>query len=289
MESYNPKIKLYQKRDLGDTLNAAFSFLRLNSKPFLTAMLRVAGPFALVYVIAEAAFGMGNLEESLAGSSSLGVILINLSNGLFTLILGLAVISYIKLYQQAEGTEVATADVWRETMSHLGSAIGVSILYGLAVGVGFIFILLPGIYLAVRFMLIMPFLVTENIALDSFSRSSTMVKDNWWRSFGLGIVLLIIMYAVALVFTIPAVLFFGADALFSAYRGNEISADDFSTWKYVLVAIFSAAGTFLGYSILYSGLTFYMGSLVEEKESKGLMAEIESDETATPETEEGDY
>src|SRR5947209_14598151 len=69
------------------------------------------------------------------------------------------------------------------------------IIYYIAVGIGFVLIILPGIYLLVRFLFVPQAIVVERAEIfQAFSRSSELVQGNWWRIFGYGFVLLLLLF-----------------------------------------------------------------------------------------------
>ena len=71
----------------------------------------------------------------------------------------------------------------------LGALVGASILYGLAVGVGFFLLIVPGCILLTIWAVIAPVIVIETKwALDSFGRSRELVRGNGWPVFGIVIV-----------------------------------------------------------------------------------------------------
>jgi hypothetical protein len=60
-----------------------------------------------------------------------------------------------------------------------------SLAYALAVLVGTVLLVVPGIYLLVRFLFVTQVIVLERIDVaGAFARSSDLVKDSWWRVFG---------------------------------------------------------------------------------------------------------
>jgi hypothetical protein len=71
----------------------------------------------------------------------------------------------------------------------LGALVGASILYGLAVGIGFFLLIVPGCILLTIWAVIAPVIVIERKgAFDSFGRSRELVRGNGWPVFGTVIV-----------------------------------------------------------------------------------------------------
>jgi hypothetical protein len=65
------------------------------------------------------------------------------------------------------------------------SLIGAGILAGIAIGIGFLFLLVPGLILLTIWSVIAPVIVIERSGvMDAFGRSRKLVKGNGWQVFG---------------------------------------------------------------------------------------------------------
>jgi hypothetical protein len=74
---------------------------------------------------------------------------------------------------------------------------GVSILYGIGVGIGFILLIIPGLILLVIWSVVAPVTVLERPGVfHAFRRSRELVRGNGWNVFG---VILLVILAVAVV------------------------------------------------------------------------------------------
>lgn len=63
--------------------------------------------------------------------------------------------------------------------------LGLSIVQGLAVGIGFVLIIVPGLFLLTIWAVTVPVLVLERRPVfETFSRSQQLVKGNGWQVFG---------------------------------------------------------------------------------------------------------
>ncbi len=91
------------------------------------------------------------------------------------------------------------------------------ILYSLAIAVGLILFLLPGIYLSVAMGFFLCAMVSNNCSLfDSFNYSMNLVKGRWWATFG--------SLLVTLVFIIPLIVVtMIAESIWSS-AGNGIAS-----------------------------------------------------------------
>jgi hypothetical protein len=81
----------------------------------------------------------------------------------------------------------------------LGVGLGLSllvaeVLYGLMVAIGLILVIIPGIYLGVRYVCVPVALVVERQGIGAaFSRSGQLVSGNWWRVFGIGVLVVLLL------------------------------------------------------------------------------------------------
>lgn len=75
--------------------------------------------------------------------------------------------------------------------------IGACIVYGILVGVGCLFCIIPGLFLAIRLMFAMIILLDEPETefIDAFKKSWAMTSGNFWSLFGLGIMVILINLA----------------------------------------------------------------------------------------------
>lgn len=100
------------------------------------------------------------------------------------------------------------------TVSKLLSLLAVSIITGVLIVIGLIALVIPGIILAIIFSLVVPTIIIENTgALESLSRSRLLVSNRWLKTFGLLLLLYIIVGIVSVlvgVISIP----FGIAATF---------------------------------------------------------------------------
>ena len=74
-------------------------------------------------------------------------------------------------------------------MERWGSVLVVIILSALAIFAGFILLIVPGIYLGVALYFSTQAVVAEDRSpIEALRRSRELVRDQWWRVFGIGIV-----------------------------------------------------------------------------------------------------
>jgi hypothetical protein len=122
--------------------------------------------------------------------------------------------------------DLSTSDTVREAMPYLASVAGASILAGIAITIGLILVIVPGLFLITIWAVIVPVIVIERTgAMASFGRSRQLVRGHGWHVFGT----LVLVYIIMLVVDIVLGLIFSAlphvlgDGLSSIISGTLIS------------------------------------------------------------------
>jgi len=101
------------------------------------------------------------------------------------------------LVADMRGAAMSVADSLRESLVHILPLFAIVILYVLAVWVGCIFLLVPGIMLAVAFSVSVPARVIERTGVfRSFGRSRDLTRNNRWRITGLVLIYFVMIFAI---------------------------------------------------------------------------------------------
>lgn len=84
-------------------------------------------------------------------------------------------------------------------LSRLPVMVGITLLSGLAAGIGFLAFIIPGVYIFVRLYLALPVAVVEGTGLiDSLRRSWDLTGDAFWRIMAVAVLALVGMFLVTL-------------------------------------------------------------------------------------------
>lgn len=81
----------------------------------------------------------------------------------------------------------------------VGSLLLVAILAGLAIGIGIVLLIVPGLFLMTIWAVVAPAVVIENRGLDAFGRSQELVKGNGWQVFAVIVIVFLLTFVVGLV------------------------------------------------------------------------------------------
>jgi hypothetical protein len=88
----------------------------------------------------------------------------------------------------------------RAATPYLGAVAGASILAGIAIAIGLILLIVPGLYLITIWAVIIPVIVLEQSGvMASFGRSHQLVKGRGWHVFGTLVLTWLILLAVNLI------------------------------------------------------------------------------------------
>jgi len=147
--------------------------------------------------------------------------------------LGATVVAIVGIYLVQAALVEAVADVrdgkadltLTETLSsvlpRLGSILVASICAGIAVAIGLVLLIVPGLYLLTIWSVIIPVLVLEEAgAFDSFGRSRALVRGYGWTVFGVIFITFLINFAAH---AVVAIIVSGLSDSISSYLTSVIA------------------------------------------------------------------
>jgi hypothetical protein len=226
-----PLRELYLGEILGQTFNLYFSKFYLFYIPFL-----VAGFFTEAWgKIVSQAFPMPATPDPTAPPDVLLSYLVSFFGVLVVTLLLVGIASWIvdvivggmtvKVASDVlEMRSVDLSEAFDFTVSRLPSLLGAAIVTGILIVVGLILLVVPGIILAIMFSLIVPAIVIERVgALESLSRSRRLVGGRWLKTFGLLLLVYLIIFVAGLIFGAISSVFGDADWIVSNVLGSLVS------------------------------------------------------------------
>jgi hypothetical protein len=138
--------------------------------------------------------------------------------------------------------DFAAGDLFSAAAPFILPLIAFGILFGIAVAIGFLLLLIPGLILLTVWSVGAPAIVVEGVGpIEAFGRSWRLVRGNAWPVFGVLLLVLLIVVAIGVVLAIIA---------------NPIGDGEVSTW---IAAIISATLTAPIFAIAVSVLYFELG------------------------------
>lgn len=281
-------IEFKKQRELGDILSDTFGFLRKEYKLFFTTYFKIVGPFLLVMILAMVFYMyyagnsfsllfVGNSPEvdNLFVIFSIALVYLFSVVAVYTISQS-TVLHYIKSYANGRGT-IDFETIQKEVYASFWSFLGLGIMVGLSVGIGFIFCIIPGIYLYVPLMLSFSVLVFNKMgASDAYSYSFKLVKDEWWMTFATFFVIGIIVVIATYAFAIPTAIYqWMKMGIFSGEVDAESMLNIFKDPIYILLNIIGTLGQFLLNLISVVAGVFIYFNLNEKKNFTGTYERIE--------------
>lgn len=163
----------------GDIYKSAFGTF------WIVALILLIPPAILQWLIGDSAFG------------GLIVAIVNLFASAW--LAG----SVVRIVQDVEGdgqVDYSIGELLGLVWPRLLAIIGLQIVAGVIIFVGFVFFVIPGIILALILAVCLPALIAEGIGVfDSLSRSAELTKYNRMRILGVGVLMILILLGILII------------------------------------------------------------------------------------------
>lgn len=289
-----PKIELARVRDFGEIISDTFGFIRQNFKPLLKYFFIFCGFFiiataTITIVLQVKSFSIFenvqadsfNDQGVFSGVLSLvwAYLLLALIMVLEYVAITVTVLCFITLYRQKQNNIPTVEEMWGYIKYYYLRILGCTILLYILLIVGFVFCLIPGIYLLPIFALIPPIMIMENTSFGyAFNKSFQLIKDNWWVTFGAIVVIYIMLYMANLIVAIPSGIL-GAGSVFLHIKNHGAAL---SLPIAIITSIMQSVMSVFRI-LMIVGISLCYFNLTETKEGTGLMDRINQFGTGTPE------
>jgi len=159
-----------RKLSVGEALSEVFAIYREN------AGVLIPLAFWLFFVVA--------IVQGLGEDSTLLLLIGAILNLVVSIVYQGMVVSLVRDVQDGR-RDLSVGNLYRQVSPVLWTLVGASILYAIAVAIGFVLLIVPGLILLTIWALIAPAIVIENRGVtESFRRSRELVKDYGWPVFG---------------------------------------------------------------------------------------------------------
>lgn len=235
---------------VGEILDTSFTLCRRHFGPLATVALVCTGVPLVLRLFLEASGGF--FENIVLGLLyALALVVLNLVASAATVFI---------VSESYLGRPLSAREALRRSTPYVGRILVCSLLMTLAVGLGFIFLVVPGIIFAVGLVVAIPAVVLEPrvSATAALSRSWALTSGARWRIFGLGLVLLVLLY-------VPIVALGGIAALLLPTGGGPIFDRPSSVGMIVALAV-GGIVQMLIYPLFYCVLTVLYYDLRVRKE-----------------------
>ncbi|WP_131538430.1 hypothetical protein [Pedobacter nototheniae] len=285
------KVEFRKIREFGELIGDTFLFIKQNFKPLGKAFIYICGIFILGGIISSiltqlqiidfqsTSYPSSYRNNPFDAFSKVGFpyLLVILFMMLSYTAIYITILSYIALYVQKGNVAPSVEEVWSYFKFYFLRMLGSGIVMSIFGALCFICCVIPGIYVFPALTIFYPIMIIENGSIGySFNRSFKLIKDEWWITAAVIIIIWIITYACMMLIQLPSIIV----AMVGAFTnvGNPI------TKTYIfLSSILQYIAYILTIIPLICGTLIYF-NLVERKESSGLIDRIGSLGQATDQT-----
>ena len=273
-------INFKKKRDLGTILSDTFQFLSSEWKPFFGTILKISIFPILIAICAVVYYGMSSVSflgdfsqiTDFQAAFNFSDLLLPILAFLFSYLIAYALITvaalaYIKSYIDNKGV-VNYEEVQNSTKEKFWPYVGLFFLNGIIVFFGALFCFLPGIYFGIVLSLSICLLIFQNKSVtDAINDSFGFIKGHWWETFGVLIVVQLIIIFISFILDLPATLYQAADitSIIQGDASNEI-LKSFSDPIYLMLIALSYFIKFILYMVATVATVFIYYDIKEQKD-----------------------
>lgn len=280
---------LQKDRSISEVLVDTIQFVKHHYRLMLTPMLYIIIPVGILAILSQVyAYNVMSGALSFASNDFIGVMAFTMVFGFFTFILFycamLIGIGAVRQVYESDTTDDYVSYLLRKNLLPF---IGLAILYGLINFVGFIFLIIPGIYL---FFALYPslaaFIFERKSVGESIKRGYELSQGSWWFILGTVFLMYLLMFGIDFLTDLP-----GAIVGFLLGMGTTPEAifmQDGISVTFIIIAVLSGIGymiSFLLYALVGVHVAILYFTLRERKEGGSIaddMAEFESDLSDEP-------
>lgn len=271
------KISLNEERGFSDCITVTFNFVKQEFKPLIKSFAIIVLPLVFVNLFVNSLAVTTSLqmavdpEQYALGDSWQTTLLSYMTTMLVVFWVMIFGISYIRVYDErhhlTELPAITAREVWQVMIRHLWPVLLWGLIYMLAVFIGAIFFIIPGIYFAVVLLFGGYFIVLQDKSVSqSISSSMSLVHGQWWNFFGYIFVLQLIVSGLAYLFSIPYMVL-----VFKGVFTQEMPG----TYETTFTMMFATLGQAFLYIISMVGIAVRFFSDLEKKEHAGLLSKID--------------
>ncbi|KUG06842.1 hypothetical protein [Solirubrum puertoriconensis] len=264
----------YRRRDFGQKFEATFSFLgkhggnlyRVLLVPMAVAMVAIAG---LVFSVFTSA-------STLDDTSSVQLIMVPAYVGLGIVTMLAMLATYAMMYafvkrrmESPDATAPLTvAEVWAEARPNMLPLVGYGIVATICVVLGYMLLIIPGVYLSMALYLLPCVIVFERADLgETLSRCVGLIRGKWWSTFGL-------MFVGGIGVGILSAAVGGVLGLVLGFMGF-FGSSEFGSTGFVLLQGVQMAINLALYPVLFLLLMFQYFNLVERRDGVSLQWRVQ--------------
>ena len=173
----------------------------------------------------------------------------------------------VAAYDTATGRPSRVGDYFGAVFRNIVPLLVVSILSAIAIYVGILLLVVPGLWLAAVLSVVVPAIVVDQAGFGAFGRSARLTKEYRWPIVGFLIVVFLIFFGVTLLLGAISFAVLGVDGTAAAALAAQTG--DYSAAALVYTLVNAVVGA-ITYSFLAVAVAVLFARLKEIKEGLGL-------------------
>lgn len=276
------KVEFRQLREFGELIGDTFLFIKQNFKPLMKSFFALTGIFIVGGIISSMIAQLQLVGIAQAAGTTFDDSPRNMFYNVgFTYVLSIvfalltytsmyvSILSYIALYIEKGNVAPSIDEVWAYFKYYFFRMMGSGILLFIFFMLCLILCILPGIYVYPAVTIFAPIMILENGSFThSFDRSFKLLKNEWWITAAVILVINLIFYAFSTVVQLPAIIIMMVGAF---TQGERTITNAYAVISSVSQQI---SYIFMIIPIICSSLIYF--NLVERKENLGLFQRMDS-------------
>ncbi len=264
------ELQFQKKRDPAQVVTDSFRFLRNEYKPILKLIAIYVLPFIVLFAwvqvqlqqkyLGELDFSDAEILRESFGRFYSNMLILSVF-GVFVMSLLVSVFySYVEAYIKKGKGNFTLADVTPHLFANGLMALSANLISFILITLGMFLCFVPGIYFANTFSIIVFVYMFERKGLgNAFRRSAQLVNSQWWGTFAINVIAVVLLMAVNFVFSLPAMVA-NISVGFAGF-GPEM-VEELPGWYWVVSGISSIVTTIL-WIVPFTFLAFQYFNLVE--------------------------
>lgn len=275
-------LTLRRSRDFGEIISDTFGYFRIHFKSLGKGLVMYSLPMIIISgILIGSGMGSSFTANEIGAQPSpedMAAIGFKVIAGAFLMMVTFVVIiqicfKHIQLINEGiETDEIAMGMLLEDFARNFFGLIGLFIVIGIATMIGFLFLIIPGIYVATKLSLAPSiFIVDEEDFGEALSRSWEITKDNWWFTFGVSFVMSIIVNVISNVVIVP----FYLVMMFATFASGEPDMGLFGTLFSIMYGLsMIMVGLLYCFPLISQAMVYF--SLYEKKSGDSLSSRIDA-------------
>ena len=267
----------YQRRDVGASISTGFHYIRTHGAALYRPLLFMTMPLVMVGSLLLGSFfhAVGPGRQQASASPWLmvgGYVLLACAYILSSVI----ICEFMRWTMLNGGRAPSMGPLWKEVRRRFWAYLGISLLTGMMMAVGFVLFVLPLIFLFVTFPFSYPLHAFERASVgDCIGRAFSLVLGRWWLTFGL----LVLLFGMSLLLNGAIDVPIWMLTTFASLSGVDWTEDpDGSSTRFrlfmTLLSLVSNTTYLIIAPFVQVPMAFHMLATTEAKESPGLLEEV---------------